>query len=107
MWLKTGTPLRWEYLPVRIAARLRVQIELVTKQFSNFIPSFANRSMFGVLLMWLPYALMACAAWSSDIMKTMLGGLIWEEPARFCRASVGNTETDNSNAARNKQRMII
>ena len=31
--LKTGTPLRWEYLPVRIVARLGVQIELVTNTF--------------------------------------------------------------------------
>ena len=73
MWLKTGTPLRCEYLPVRIAARLGVQIELVTKQFSNFIPSFANLSMFGVLIKRLPYAPTACAAWSSDMMKTMFG----------------------------------
>src|SRR5262249_27499217 len=64
-----------EYLPVMIAARLGVQIELVTKQFSNFMPSLASRSMLGVLISLLPYALMACAAWSSDIIKTMLGGL--------------------------------
>jgi len=55
--LKTGTPFRWEYLPVRIVARLGVQIELVQKQSSNRIPSLAMRSRFGVWLTTLPYAL--------------------------------------------------
>jgi hypothetical protein len=49
-------------LPVRIAARLGVQIEFVTKQLENRIPSAPMRSMFGVLLIFDPYALIACAA---------------------------------------------
>jgi hypothetical protein len=46
--LKTGTPLRCEYWPVRMAARLGVQIELVTNTSSSRIPSRARRSMCGV-----------------------------------------------------------
>jgi hypothetical protein len=41
-------PFLWEYLPVRIVARLGPQIELVTRQRSNRIPSRASRSMCGV-----------------------------------------------------------
>jgi len=48
--LKTGTPLRCEYWPVRIVARLGVQIELVTNTSSSRMPSRARRSMWGVVL---------------------------------------------------------
>jgi len=41
-------------VPVRIAARLGVQIELVQKQLSNRIPPAAMRSRLGVRLMRLP-----------------------------------------------------
>ena len=67
------TPFTWLYVPVRIDARLGVQIEFVQKQLSNRMPSAAMRSMFGVWLIRLPYAEMACAAWSSDMMNTKLG----------------------------------
>ena len=52
--LNIVTPFRWEYWPVRIAARLGVQIELVAKTFVNRAPSFASRSMFGVSLTFEP-----------------------------------------------------
>jgi hypothetical protein len=61
------------YVPVRIAARLGAQIEFVQKHESNRMPPDAIRSMFGVSLTTLPYALIACAAWSSDMMKTKFG----------------------------------
>ena len=48
--LKTVTPLMCEYWPVRIAARLGVQIELVAKTFSKSAPSRASRSRCGVWL---------------------------------------------------------
>ena len=63
----------WLYVPVSTAARDGVQIEFVQKQLSNRIPPEAMRSMFGVWLIRLPYAEMAWAAWSSDIMKMRLG----------------------------------
>src|SRR5215210_5704560 len=71
--LKTVTPLRCEYCPVRIVARLGVQIELVAKTLVRIAPSRARRSRFGVSLTFDPYAPMACAAWSSVMMKRMLG----------------------------------
>ena len=40
---------------------------------SSSAPSRARRSMFGVWLTRDPYALIACAAWSSVMMKTMFG----------------------------------
>ena len=40
----------WLYLPVRMQARLGVQIELAQKQASSRMPSWAMRSRFGVLL---------------------------------------------------------
>jgi hypothetical protein len=46
--LKTGVPLRWEYLPVRIVARLGVQMLLVTKARSKRTPAAAMRSRLGV-----------------------------------------------------------
>jgi hypothetical protein len=52
--LKTGAPFRWLYLPVRMDARLGVQIELVAKTRSMRMPSFARRSRFGVRLTRLP-----------------------------------------------------
>ena len=51
-----------EYCPVRIAARLGVQMELVAKTFSKSAPSRARRSRFGVWFTRDPYAPMACAA---------------------------------------------
>ena len=48
--LKTVTPLMCEYCPVRIAARLGVQMELVAKTFSKSAPSRASRSRWGVWL---------------------------------------------------------
>ena len=47
------TPLMWLYVPVRITARLGAQIELVQKQLSKRMPSFAMRSRLGVWLMRL------------------------------------------------------
>jgi len=44
----------WLYCPVRIAARLGVQMEFVQKQFVMRTPPAAIRSMFGVRLMRLP-----------------------------------------------------
>ena len=44
----------WLYLPVRMVARLGVQMELVAKTRSIRIPSFAIRSRFGVWLTLLP-----------------------------------------------------
>ena len=66
--LNIVTPLMCEYWPVRIAARLGVQIEFVAKTFVRSAPSRARRSRFGVLLTRDPYAPMACAAWSSVMM---------------------------------------
>ena len=48
------TSFTWLYVPVRMAARLGVQIEFVQKQLSNRIPSSAMRSRLGVRLMRLP-----------------------------------------------------
>ena len=48
--LNIGTPFRWLYLPVRMLARLGVQIEFAQKQASNRMPSRASRSRFGVWL---------------------------------------------------------
>jgi hypothetical protein len=45
------TPLTWLYVPVRIDARLGVQIEFVQKHESNRIPPSAMRSRLGVWLM--------------------------------------------------------
>jgi len=56
---------------VRMHARLGVQMEFTAKQFSNSMPSFASRSIVGVGFSFanrLPYAPMAVAAWSSDMM---------------------------------------
>jgi len=58
----------WLYFPVRMQARLGVQMELTANTRSKRAPSMASRSMLGVWLIRLPYALMACAAWSSDMM---------------------------------------
>ena len=66
--LNTVTPLMCEYWPVRIAARLGVQMEFVTNTLVSTAPSRARRSMFGVWFTCDPYAPMACAAWSSDMM---------------------------------------
>ena len=71
--MNTGTPFLCEYVPVRIDARLGVQIEFVTNVLRNSIPSRARRSMFGVSFTREPYAEIACAAWSSDMMNTMFG----------------------------------
>ena len=46
--LNIVTPFRCEYWPVRIAARLGVQIELVTNTRVRSAPSFASRSRCGV-----------------------------------------------------------
>ena len=40
--------MRWLYWPVRMAARLGVQIEFVTRQVVKRTPCFASRSRFGV-----------------------------------------------------------
>ena len=47
--LNIVTPLMCAYWPVRIAARLGVQMEFVAKTLFSSAPSRANRSMFGVL----------------------------------------------------------
>src|ERR671912_751183 len=84
----------WLYLPVRIVARLGVQIEFVTNALRNSIPSCAIRSMFGVLLIRDPYALIEWAAWSSDMMKRMFGLLtsvveraVWAGAAEAAQAA--------------------
>jgi hypothetical protein len=66
--LRSKTPFRWLYFPVMIEAREGEQIEFVQKQLSSLMPSLAIRSMCGVSLMTLPYAPIACAAWSSVMM---------------------------------------
>ena len=71
--LKTGTPFLCEYRPVRIDARLGVQIEFVTKVLRNSMPSRARRSICGVSFTREPYAEIAWAAWSSVMMKRMFG----------------------------------
>lgn len=48
------TPLTWLYVPVRTAARLGVQIELVQNAASRRMPPAAIRSRLGVLLIRLP-----------------------------------------------------
>lgn len=67
-------PLMWLYVPVSRVARAGEQF-VVQKALSNRMPSVARRSTAGVLLMTLPYALMAGIAWSSVMKKTMLGRL--------------------------------
>ena len=52
--LKTGTPFTWLYLPVRIEARLGVQIAFVANTRSILMPSCASLSRFGVRLTRLP-----------------------------------------------------
>src|SRR6186997_2125348 len=71
--LNIVTPFRCEYWPVRMAARLGVQIEFVAKTLVSFAPSCARRSRFGVRFTRDPYAPMACAAWSSVMMNRMFG----------------------------------
>ena len=44
----------WLYVPVKIEARLGVQIALVQKQLSKRMPPAAIRSRLGVTLMRLP-----------------------------------------------------
>jgi hypothetical protein len=56
-------------------ALLGAQIELVTKQFLNNIPSRAILSILGVLLISEPYALIAWDAWSSADINIILGRL--------------------------------
>ena len=63
----------WLCLPVKITARLGVQIEFVTNAASKRAPSLASRSRFGVEISLLSYALSAGTAWSSLITKMMLG----------------------------------
>ena len=46
---------------------------MTQKQLSNRIPALARRSRLGVWLTRLPYALIACVAWSSLMMNRMLG----------------------------------
>jgi hypothetical protein len=56
--------LAWEYCPVKIVARLGVQIELWQNTASNRMPAWANASIFGVAFRSAsrpPYAPMACA----------------------------------------------
>ena len=48
--------------------RLGVQMELTAKQWLKRMPSLARRSILGVWLTRLPYALIAWAAWSSLMM---------------------------------------
>ena len=71
--LNIVTPLRCEYWPVRMAARLGVQIEFVANTLVSSAPSRARRSRWGVWFTRDPYAMIACAAWSSDMMKRMFG----------------------------------
>ena len=72
-----------------MAARLGVQIEFVTNVLSNRMPSRARRSMFGVVFTREPYAPIAWAAWSSDMMKMMFGRSAAEAgPARTASRSV-------------------
>jgi hypothetical protein len=47
-------PFRCECFPVRIVARLGVQMLLATNALRKIMPSRAMRSMFGVLLMREP-----------------------------------------------------
>jgi hypothetical protein len=49
-----STGYEWLYLPVRIVARLGLQMELTAKQLSNLMPALARRSRLGVLFTWLP-----------------------------------------------------
>ena len=51
---KSRTPLRKLLHPVRISARLGVQMEFVQKQLSKRMPSWAILSRLGVSLMRLP-----------------------------------------------------
>jgi hypothetical protein len=48
-------------------------MELVTTLLYKMAPDLAMRSMFGVLAILLPYALMACEVWSSEKIKIMFG----------------------------------
>src|SRR5688572_8337232 len=70
------TPCVWEYWPVRKEARLGAQTEFVTNISVNRIPSAPIRSMFGVLRIELPYALMARCCWSSVMMKIIFGAAV-------------------------------
>ena len=56
-----------------MVARLGAQIELPQEFRRKIAPRSAMRSIFGVLFINEPYALMACWAWSSLKMKTILG----------------------------------
>ena len=54
LWVRPVTPFVWGYWPVMMLARLGEQLEAATKAFSNFTPSSARRSMFGVSMSGLP-----------------------------------------------------
>ena len=71
------TPFVWLYCPVKIVARLGVQIEFVQNTFSNNIPSAARRSIVGVISsprnLGSSYAPIPWQVWSSDMMNKMFG----------------------------------
>ena len=76
--LRLGTPFLWLYWPVRMLARLGEQMELLQQTLVKRMPSAARRSMVGVGQYFLShesYAPMASEAWSSDMMKRILGSL--------------------------------
>ena len=67
-------------MPVKVVARLAMQIEVVQKWLSNTVPSAASRSMFGVWMMRLPMHPIASQRWSS-VSNTMKLGRFGFGPA--------------------------
>ena len=67
----------WLYVPVRITARLGAQIELVQKQLSKRMPSFAMRSRFG--------GLVDAAVVATHSMRCVIVGHDKEDVGTVCR----------------------
>ncbi len=67
------TPVVCTYWPVRKLLRLGEHSGMLTKKFLNNTPSFAMRSMFGVLATGWPMQLSASQRRSSTKIKTILG----------------------------------
>src|SRR4051812_44469216 len=70
---KSTTPCRRSHCPVKIDARLQLQIAVVTKWFVNRTPAPASASMFGVRISEFPAHPIASNRWSSVSRKTMFG----------------------------------
>ena len=74
-------PFLCECSPVNKVALAGPQMELPTKERLNSIPSLARRSILGVLISVLLYALIALASWSS-LMIYRIFGRCWDSASK-------------------------